>query len=136
MANSPDRDDLLSGNERLLVAAAVGVLLLVILFAGVLGGFGGIFSAVFFLLYTAVSIAVVVLVLWFLYRIAVGVERIADAQERMVRTNEISARSEHGPSGAGRTDRGGQGGQNDRMGRGDQNDRTDRDDRNDRSGRH
>lgn len=87
-------DSLLTGNESWLVGAAVGVFLLLILLAAVFG-FGGVFGAVFFILYAAVVIAVTAFVLWMLYRIAVGVERIADAQERMVRTNEIRARSEH-----------------------------------------
>lgn len=143
MANSSGRTDRLSNNERLLVAVAVGLLLLLILVAGVFGGPGGLFGFVFFLLNLA-AVIVTVLVLWFLYRIAVGVERIADAQERMVRTNEIRARSGHGSGGTGRTDRADRAdrtdrtdrsGQDDRRGQGNRGDRTGRSDRDDRSDR-
>jgi hypothetical protein len=74
----------LSGNRGLLLAAAAGVLIVLLLVG--LRGFGGIGHAVGvlgFVVYGVIWLAVLAFVLWLCYRLVVAVERIAGAQERI-----------------------------------------------------
>lgn len=90
------RDSLLSGNESLVLGGLIGLVLLALL-VGVVLGFGNVVGIGFFLVSSVLYLAVIAVFLWLLYRIAVGVERIADAQERIMRTNEVRSQNDRNP---------------------------------------
>lgn len=76
----------LSGNEQLIVAVVVGVVLFGIL--AIFLGFGGVLGLLFVLLSWLVGLAITALVIWLFYRLVVAVEGIADAQKRIARSRE------------------------------------------------
>lgn len=99
LTGSSGDDGLLDGNRSVVLGGALGLLLLLVV--GVLLGPGRMMGGIFFVVSMLLYLVVVGLVLWLLYRIAIGVERIAAAQERMVRSTEIRA----GGDGNSRPDR-------------------------------